>query len=111
MAPSMSHCKSNLVQITFNGKILVGSGVNTEKVTRITKLALSSCNLLTFCIETVHHALHNVQLVLNGEVDEVGVNQNVVGWSQLCVILEEQGRGNLRTVGDKWSDVMRCIQL
>lgn len=63
--------------------------------------------MLTFCVKTVHHALHDIQLVLNGEVDEVGVNENVVRWSQLCVILEEQGGGDLWTVRNKGSDNVR----
>lgn len=53
---------------------------------------------LTFGIETVHHPLYNIQLVLNGEVDEVSVNKDMVGGTQLHVVLEEQGRGDLRTV-------------
>ena len=44
----------------------------------------------TLCIETVHHGLHHVQLVLDGEVDEVGVHQDVVRGAQLGVILEKQ---------------------
>lgn len=53
---------------------------------------------LTFGIETVHHPLYNIQFVLNGEVDEVGVNKDMVGGTQLHVVLEEQGRGDLWTV-------------
>ena len=53
---------------------------------------------LTFGIETVHHPLNNIQFVLNGEVDEVGVNKDMIGGTQLHVVLEEQGRGDLRTV-------------
>ena len=30
-------------------------------------------------VEAVHHGLHHVQLVLHAEVDEVGVDENVVG--------------------------------
>lgn len=44
---------------------------------------------LTFGIETVHHPLYNIQLVLNGEVDEVSVNKDMVGGTQLHVVLEE----------------------
>lgn len=30
-------------------------------------------------VEAVHHGLHHVQLILHTEVDEVGVDENVVG--------------------------------
>ena len=42
-----------------------------------------------FCIEGVHHVLDDVHLVLDGEVDEVGVNQDVERGSKLSVVLEE----------------------
>uniref|UniRef100_A0A8D8XPR7 Uncharacterized protein n=1 Tax=Cacopsylla melanoneura TaxID=428564 RepID=A0A8D8XPR7_9HEMI len=33
----------------------------------------------TFCIQAVHHTLKNVQLVFDGEVDKVGIHQDMVG--------------------------------
>ena len=45
---------------------------------------------LTLCVETVHHAGDDVDLVLDGEVDEVGVDEDVVGRAELHVVLEEQ---------------------
>ena len=45
--------------------------------------------LLTLSIEAVHHALSDVQLVLDGKIDEVGINQDVIWRTQLCVVLEE----------------------
>lgn len=45
---------------------------------------------LTFCIEAVHHRLNDVQFGLDGEVDEICVDKNVVWWTKLSVVLEEQ---------------------
>ena len=41
-------------------------------------------------IESVHHILDDVHLVLDGEVDKVCVNQDVEGGSKLSVVLEEE---------------------
>ncbi len=46
--------------------------------------------VLTFCIQAIHHRLNDVQLGLDGEVDEIGVDQNVVWWAELSIVLEEQ---------------------
>lgn len=46
--------------------------------------------ILTFCIQTIHHRLNNVQFGLDREIDKVGVNQDVVWWSKLSIVLEEQ---------------------
>lgn len=46
--------------------------------------------LLTFSIETVHHSLDYIQLVLDGEVYEIGVDDDVKRRSQLGVISEKQ---------------------
>nr|CAD7403303.1 unnamed protein product [Timema cristinae] len=56
-------------------------------------------------------------LVLDGEVDKVGVDQDVVRWAQLRVVLEEQGRRHLgaEIISDSTSLVipltMRIVQL
>ena len=42
-------------------------------------------------VQTVHHTLDEVDLVSDGEVDEVGIDEDPVGWSELRVVLEEQG--------------------
>ena len=67
-----------------------------------------TCNQARDCrtlgVETVHHALNNVQLVLNGKVDEVCVDQYVIGRTKLCVVAKEQGRGDL------WSAPRQDIQ-
>ena len=52
---------------------------------------------LTFSIETVHHALHDVYFVLDGEVNEVGVDEDVVRRAEVGVVLEEQRRRRLRS--------------
>ncbi len=57
---------------------------------------------LTLRIQTIQHALDNVQLVLDGEVDEVGVQEDVVGRAELRVVLEEQGRRDLWAVMGGW---------
>ena len=54
-------------------------------------------------VEGVHHILDNVHLVLDGEVDEVGVDQNVERRPKLGVVLEEEGTGAL--------DMLRCLEL
>ena len=41
-------------------------------------------------IESVHHVLDDVHLVLDGEVDEVGVDQDVKRRPKLSVVLEEK---------------------
>ena len=54
-------------------------------------------------VEGVHHVLDNVHLVLDGEVDEVGVDQNVERRPKLGVVLEEEGTGAL--------DMLPCLEL
>jgi len=44
-----------------------------------------------FGVETVHHRLPNVQLVLNRKVDKIRVHQNVEGWTQIGVVSEKHG--------------------
>lgn len=39
---------------------------------------LQAKQTLTLSIEAVHHRLHKVQLGFDGEVDEVGIHQDVV---------------------------------
>ena len=55
-------------------------------------------NTPTFSVKAVHHGFYNIQLVFYGEVDKVGVHQNVVWRAQLCVVLEEQSWRNLLSV-------------
>lgn len=51
----------------------------------------------TLGIETVHHRRYDLELVLDGKVDEVGVEQHVVGRTQLGVVFEEECRRHLRS--------------
>ena len=53
----------------------------------------------TLGVEGVHHVLDNVHLVLDREVDEVGIDENVEGRAELGVVLEEQGAGALHVLG------------
>lgn len=48
--------------------------------------------ILTFGIKAVHHRLNNVQFGLDGEVYKVCVNQNVVWWAKLSVVLKKEAR-------------------
>jgi hypothetical protein len=45
--------------------------------------------------QAVHHGLVYLQLVLDAEVDEVGVDKYVVRRTQLLIVLKEHGRGHL----------------
>lgn len=45
--------------------------------------------------EAVHHRPNDVHFVSDGEVDEVGIDQDVVGGAQLGVVLEEEGGDGL----------------
>lgn len=40
----------------------------------------------TFCIQAIHHGRNDFQFVLNREIDEVGINQDMIRGSQLRVI-------------------------
>ena len=57
----------------------------------------------TLGVQAVHHALYNVHLVFDGEVDEVGVDQNVERRPKLGVVLEEESTGAL--------NMLRCLKL
>jgi hypothetical protein len=48
----------------------------------------------TFSIEAVHHARNEFKLVLEGEVDEVGVDENAVGRDEGGIMCQEQMRRN-----------------
>lgn len=51
----------------------------------------------TLGIEAVHHGLDHVELVLNREVDKVGVDDDLVRRTQRLVVPEEQRRWSLDT--------------
>ena len=46
--------------------------INYEIMIRLSKGRLAI--VLTFCIQTIHHRLNNVQFGFDGEVDEIGVD-------------------------------------
>jgi hypothetical protein len=47
--------------------------------------------------QTVHAGLENVQLVLDAEVDEVGVDQDLIRGAEGHVVLEKEPGGGLFT--------------
>lgn len=51
-----------------------------------------------FGVETVHHALDQLDFVLDREVDEVGIHQDPVWRSKSRVVVEEHGRSDLGTI-------------
>ena len=69
----------------------------------------------TLRVQTVHHGLDQLKLILNGKVDEVGVDDDVVRWTERSVVLEEERRRDLRAVGRrgreedglKWTTIER----
>ncbi len=44
----------------------------------------------TFGVEAVHHSTDELQLVLQGKVDEIGVDKNAVRWCERCIVCKEQ---------------------
>ena len=52
--------------------------------------------MLTLGVEAAHHALKDVEFVLNSKIDEVGVDENVVGRTELRVVAKKQSRRYLR---------------
>jgi len=43
-----------------------------------------------FRVQTIHHGLHHLQLLLYGKVQEVGVHEDGVWWSEGGVEFEEE---------------------
>lgn len=48
---------------------------------------------LTLRHQAVHHPLHELDLVLDGKVDEVGVHQDSVRWAEVGVVRKEEADG------------------
>lgn len=40
-------------------------------------------------VQTVHHTLYKLDLVLKGKVDKVGIDEHSIRWSQLRVVFEK----------------------
>jgi phage gp29-like protein len=53
--------------------------------------------VLTFSQQAIHHGFNQLQLVLDGKVDKIGINQNMVWRTQSSIVFEKEGRSNLRT--------------
>ena len=50
-----------------------------------------------FSVQAIHHGFNYVELILYGKIDKVGVDEDLVGWGEGGVVLEEEGRGSLFT--------------
>lgn len=48
----------------------------------------------TFGIQAIHHTLDQLDLVLQGKIDKVGIHKYAVGRTQSRVVLEEHGRSS-----------------
>jgi hypothetical protein len=46
--------------------------------------------MLTFGVQTVHEALHHVNLVLDRKIDEVRIDDNMERRTQLTVVFQEE---------------------
>lgn len=53
-------------------------------------IAHVSLRRLTLCHQAVHHALDELDLVLDAEVDKVGVDKHAVRGAEVCVVREEE---------------------
>lgn len=75
--------------------------------TAIQNLSVSETNnrqcSLTFSIEAVHHWLNYIKFSLYGEVDEICVHEDVIGRTELSVVLEEHTRWIL------WPAVIKTV--
>lgn len=49
----------------------------------------------TFRQQTIHHALHDIQLVLDGEVDKVGIDNHAEWRTERSVVFEEHAGWDL----------------
>ena len=65
-------------------------------------------SLLTFGVQAVHHPANELQLILQAEVDEVGIDENAVGGHERSVVREEERGGDLGSEGGCM--VRRCSQ-
>lgn len=46
----------------------------------------------TLSVQAIHHGFDNVELVLDGKIDEVGIDKDLVRRSQGGIMFEEQSR-------------------
>lgn len=53
--------------------------------------------VLTFSEETIHHPAYELDLVLEAEVDEIGINKNTIWGYECVVVLQEKGGCDLCT--------------
>nr|GMD38048.1 U3 small nucleolar RNA-associated protein 24 [Ipomoea batatas] len=78
----------------FKSRILGNSLGNSVFLTQLLKLShhTVSNTRSAFCIQAIHHSFLQIQFILNGEIDKVGIDQHSIRGSQGSVILEEEGR-------------------
>lgn len=51
---------------------------------------MESSRALTFGHQAVHHPLDQLYLVLNGEIDEIRIDQNAVWGAEVRVVRQEE---------------------
>jgi len=54
-------------------------------------------NRLARRIQAIHHAGQQLELALDSVREEVGIDEDIVGWDEGGVVLEEEGGGDLRS--------------
>jgi len=111
----MKHVKFIVIDLYFSPNITQSRGNNgciiddnwlIQKFISITPLCIASEGLSFYhyfckreCSRTLvyksrpnsyHHRLHDIHFVLDGEVDKVGVDEDMKGWAEGGVILEEE---------------------
>lgn len=65
-------------------------------------------------IQTIHHILYDIQFVFDAVMHEIRVDENVIRWTELCVVLEEECGRCLWCFADfhflwiKWLLLERC---
>lgn len=53
-----------------------------------------------FSVETVHHGLDHLEFVLEGEIDEIRIDDYMIWGSKGLVVGKEERGGDLRNVAD-----------
>lgn len=59
-----------------------------EKVERLSDRRMGNRGP-TFGVKAIHHARYEFQLVLQTEIDEVGINENFVRWTESGIVRQK----------------------
>ena len=51
-----------------------------------------------FCVQAVHHGWEELEFVLDGMREKIGVHEDGVGRAERRIVLEEEGGGDLGSV-------------